>query len=1282
MRTSLRILLAIFVIILLGMSATAVFEYTMQQRTLRQIAQKRDAVTISSVDVNLENSIVASRNLLQSYIELLPVGEVLNENLDETRKKSVHDKIIALMHRINSFSKIDVYLLLINAHGDIVASSLPQATSNRSKRDFFRRAISGESVLYGPFVALDINVPVYAIAEPVRNERGDITGVFAIFVPLSSLKDDIKELVPPDLDSQVLLINQEGKIVFNSTGKESDISENFYSGWLPKVMSANSGNMEIQIDGRDKLLSFEKNPHLHWCTVVISDMSGVLEQAAKNRDRIIAANAVSCLCIFIAILLATRSMGKTLRNCITLARQGLKENELPPAALDKSDDLSVLERVLQALVGDLARHREELEDIVRDRNQELIVAEQQLKLLLDSMPDALLSVTPSGEINFTNPAACKLLDYSADELLSGMNWSSICEDIGHHDEKNDEDELPGDLCGHFEGNNHVDMWLKRKGGARFLAELFTIPVHKDGLRIGFSLLFKDVTEARELQHRMDALYKASSGIYMITIGRELVDCSESCRQMLKINSASEFADDWQRFLPEFQPNGELSVTESDRHAALARENGLERFEWHFRAYDGTPVPCEITLTPVTAGGREALMVIIRDLGEIKKSETALDKERTQLQRILDSAPAGVFVISIDHIVRFANPAFIKLVRCGIGEPIDSGFINDEDKNIIISHVGKHGIIYNHNAQMFAPDTSIRSMLITATWVVYDGESAIMGWLVDITDIKSYEKELMLAKEQAEEATRTKGDFLARMSHEIRTPMNAIMGLSYLLKKTELTTRQFDFLEKIQRAADNLLGIIDDILDFSKMEANKMTIEYRPFPLSTILKDLENLFAYRAAQKGLEFLFRISPEIPENLFGDSLRISQILNNLCSNAIKFTAEGQIVVSIFPDNTRGLDDEKMLDKSMVLHFAVDDTGIGLSEDQSGKLFNSFTQADGSITRKYGGTGLGLAICKRLTELMGGKIWVVSAPGRGSTFHVLLRLGLPGEDEMPRQIVSPDIRQLRVLIVDDNPMAREILEETLLSFDIFPLGVSSGEEALTVLAEATVQKAPYQLVLLDWRMPGLDGLQTARLILERPDIITPPQILMVSGHDYDDCLQQGESLGLRYFLNKPVMPSTLLEAIYKALSGTDDNVPPPAPVHREDRIKYLREQVHGAHILLAEDNDINQNIAVDILGQLDLEIEVAENGREAVEMFEQKDFDLIFMDIQMPEMGGLEATRRIRQSGKENATSIPIIAMTANAMEGDYKKSIDAGMNGHITKPLDPNLLLETVGNWVKAL
>ncbi len=518
-----------------------------------------------------------------------------------------------------------------------------------------------------------------------------------------------------------------------------------------------------------------------------------------------------------------------------------------------------------------------------------------------------------------------------------------------------------------------------------------------------------------------------------------------------------------------------------------------------------------------------------------------------------------------------------------------------------------------------------------------------------------------SKERAEIATRSKSEFLANMSHEIRTPMNAILGFAGLAQKQDLSPKLRDYLQKIATSGRHLLGIINDILDFSKIEANKLELESVPFQLLDVLSQAADMFSQKVAEKDLELIVGASSDVHGWLVGDPLRLGQILVNLMGNALKFTREGHIRLKV--------EVAERMEGRIRLRFSVEDSGIGMTPEQMSKLFQAFSQADASTTREFGGTGLGLSISKRLVEKMGGEFQVASTPGIGSTFTFTAEFPLSQSPGPVIRKAPEDVKGLRVLVVDDSALAREMLEDQLQGFGFRATAVGSGESALKEL-----ESNPFDLVLMDWKMPGMDGIETTRRIKGDPRLAAIPEVIMVTAFGREEVMRAAEKTGIRAFLIKPVNPSLLLDSILEVL-GRQAVSSMKGP--DQATISLAEKRIAGAHVLLVEDNPINQQVAVEILESARVRVDIASNGVEAVRMVDQKHYDAVLMDIQMPEMDGYEATAHIRE--KTQHENLPIIAMTAHAIAGYRDECLAAGMNDYLTKPIEPDRLFETLAIWI---
>jgi PAS domain S-box-containing protein len=661
---------------------------------------------------------------------------------------------------------------------------------------------------------------------------------------------------------------------------------------------------------------------------------------------------------------------------------------------------------------------------------------------------------------------------------------------------------------------------------------------------------------------------------------------------------------------------------------------------------------------------------------IEAQRQELAAARDDLQNIFDSATVGI-VLARDRKLEQCNPRLAEMLGYQAEE------LNGQSARILYrtdadyERQGELLLSQIHASTSAVFETQMARKDGTALWVrvnaklLNDGrmKGMMLSFLEDVSLQHAASDALLEAKAAAEAATRSKSEFLANMSHEIRTPMNAIIGMSHLALQTQLDKKQRNYIEKVHRSGENLLGLINDILDFSKIEAGKLLMEVTEFYLDDVLSNLANLIGIKTEDKGLELLFNVASDVPDALVGDPLRLDQVLINLGNNAAKFTEKGEIVL--------GIDKVADHDDGVELHFWVRDTGIGMTPEQCDKLFRSFSQADASTTRKYGGSGLGLAISKNLVEAMHGKIWVQSTLGRGSTFHFHARFGIHARPRPIRMLKADELKGIRVLVADDNASAREILADMLKAFGLEADVAQDGANALRMVSAADKMARPYQLVLMDWKMPSMDGIETVQQ-MQGQQLSQIPTVIMVTAFGREEAFANAAQrhVALNTIVTKPVTPSSLLEAVGEAL-GKGVQILTRQELRADEHAASVH-RLRGARVLLVEDNDLNQELAIELLTNAGMQVVLACNGQEALDILgTDPNFDGVLMDCQMPIMDGYTATEQIRKNPAFDA--LPIIAMTANAMAGDKEKVLTAGMWDHIAKPLKVAEMFSTLAKWI---
>jgi two-component system, sensor histidine kinase and response regulator len=900
------------------------------------------------------------------------------------------------------------------------------------------------------------------------------------------------------------------------------------------------------------------------------------------------------------------------------------------------------------------------------------------------------------EHHFSNRALHEMLGYTEEELSRLDRWDNIV----HPEERISNAVRYAKLVeGQTDKDEYTQRFIRRDGEIVIASGRFTLLRDPAGKPTYVIALHEDITErlrAEEAQARLTQqlqliLDSTGQGIYGIDLQGNCAFINRATCQMIGYDAGEVLGRNVHDLVHHHKPDGapypvsECPIYRAARSGVACRVDA--EVMWR---KDGTSLPVEYSSFPIIQDGNvTGAVVTVSDITERKAAEGLLHRREEELRQAnflaetaLELTRAGYWHVPLDGSGWYnSSPRRVAIFgdfpRPDYRYRLDELFAHAKEGDAAAAATARQAFSdavegrSNTYNTVFAYKRPIdgRIMWVHALGhVVTDAAGKpcdIYGVSQDISDSKHLEAELLSAKEVAEAATKAKSDFLANMSHEIRTPMNAIIGMTHLALKTQVTPKQRDYLTKTRAAAETLLGIINDVLDFSKIESGKLEMEQVDFRLDSVLDNLLAVISQKAQEKNLEFLLHVSHDLPSILVGDPLRLGQVLINLANNAVKFTEHGDVVVTVQL--------EQQLSNRVKLKFAVRDTGIGMTPEQTARLFQTFSQADSSMTRRYGGTGLGLSISKRLVEMMQGNIWAESAYGQGTTFTFTAWLGVASPSTHGKKTIQ-ELAGIRTLVVDDNALAREILADALKRFLTRVDLVSTGREAIQTLL-STDQQDPYHLVLIDWQMPGLNGLETSRIIKEPGRLKNIPKIAMITAFGREEIQLEAEGMGIDGFLQKPVTPSVLVDTLMQIFGIADRDS------KRSIKTDVVSNDFNGIRVLLVEDNEVNQQIATELLEGAGASVTVANHGGEAVKILTREDqsppFNVVLMDLQMPEMDGLTATRLIRS--QLHLQKLPVIAMTAHAMAEEVHRCLEAGMNDHLAKPIDPDTFFATLARWV---
>ena len=925
------------------------------------------------------------------------------------------------------------------------------------------------------------------------------------------------------------------------------------------------------------------------------------------------------------------------------------------------------------------------------------VSELQTRMILDTAYDAVVAMDSNGRIVDWNRQAAVTFGWSREEAL-GRNLAETIVPPSYR-----EAHARG-LARFLETgagpvlNQRIEISALRRDGREFPVELTITHLRVNQTDLFYAFV-RDITERRQSEEERSRLTRqfqlllesSGEGLYGIDLHGCCTFINRTGAELVGYLPEELLGRNMHEVLHHSREDGSpYPVAECPIFRAFQSGVACRNSDEVFWRKNGSSFHVEYSSHPIRDAGvvrgavvnfidiserRRSERLLVQQREELAQSHAALHEQTQILRGVLDNIGEGVVVADAQGKFVVFNPTAEQLIGLGATDaPPEEWadryglFYPDGKTHYPISEVPLARAIRGEpcdEVELLVRNPRFpQPVLISVTGRPIRDGGVLRGGVVvfrDITEHKRAEEELREAKLAAEAANRAKSEFLANMSHEIRTPMNGVLGMTELALDTELTSEQREYLNLAKASADHLLAVINDILDFSKIEAGKLDLELIDFPLRDTLDDTVATLALRAAKKGLELVCHVRPDVPDGLIGDPGRLRQVVVNLAGNAIKFTERGEVVVHV--------DVLSRADGDVTLHFAVNDTGIGIAPEKQDRLFKSFSQVDASTTRQYGGTGLGLAISSQLVQMMGGRVWLESAAGVGSTFHFSVAFGLSKTTPQSPVAKPIDLHELPVLVVDDNSTNRLILHEMLCNWRMKPTEVDGGRAALRVLEQAHRDGHPFVLVLLDSMMPEMDGFSLAAEIKRRPEQARAT-LMMLSSVDRRGEAAKCHELGIAFYLQKPVGQSVLLNAIMTVLG--------PALTHDAAAVPIrpgVAQSERRLRLLLAEDNVVNQRLAVKLLERRGHDVIVVNNGRQALAALELGQFDAVLMDVQMPEMDGFETTVAIREQECSTHTHLPIIAMTAHAMKGDKERCFEAGMDGYVAKPLQPLELFDVV-------
>lgn len=909
--------------------------------------------------------------------------------------------------------------------------------------------------------------------------------------------------------------------------------------------------------------------------------------------------------------------------------------------------------------------RDDIDETVQRQTRDLLQQQAQLQNILDTCTDALISIDVQGVILHCNRALERLFGYGQHEL-TGQNISLLMErETGLQHSQH----LAAFLSA-AEDQTWVGRWRRVIGKRRDMSLVpieISVGTHRNGDECFFVGVVRDLSERQRQEHLKEILFEQAQDGSLILEQHRVVDCNATAVRMLGLDAkATLIGKSLLEMSTALQPDGIASAEKYQRLWRFAEDKGSSRFDWRIRRPDGAPLLVEVNISLLDAGGRRQALLVLHDISDRIATQNAIRHSEQRVRDILNSTQQLMCLLAPDGHLLEANRAAAKITGGDADSLVGRTLWNVrwwQDSDALAARLREHiaSAMRGQQVRFALPLVDVHGntlqMDFALTPIMQDDQVELLvleGY--DVTAIHEARQAEQHAREDAEAANQAKGEFLAHMSHEIRTPLNAIIGMTRLCLSTRLNDRQRQYLASVDTAANSLLDIVNDILDFSKIEAGKLELELIPFSLRDVFTHVGAVIGIKAQEKALEFVIN-DIDVPARLVGDPLRLQQVLLNLCSNAVKFTEHGHVELEVSPVASTP--------SQVRLRFQIRDTGIGMSEEQQSRLFESFIQGDASISRKYGGSGLGLSICRQLINAMGGDIQMQSVPGQGSTFSFELPFRADGQWSAA-PICRLPVSHQQILVVDDNPVCWKIEKRILLNAGYRVSVAESGQAALDWLRQHGEHT---DLVVLDWDLPDMNGEQLMQAMVNLLGEQAPPVLLVTAYGQHDilrdtDCEPQG-------FLSKPIQSVELCDRVERILS----QLPVTAMLPLPGDFAALDPAMATPRILLVEDNEINRFLVMENLQALGVQLDTAENGSAALEKLAHPHYDLVLMDLQMPVMDGFECCEHLRRD--YDAEQLPVIAMTANAFNRERQRAQAVGMNAFITKPFDNADLLQTIAD-----